>query len=128
MTDHIEAKTAAQLAIDRADDDLRTLSLSIHEHPELAFQEHHAHGLLAAYLEQRGFEVTCSAYDLPTSFRAVAGSGEPVVALLCEYDALPDMGHACGHNLIAITGVAAGMAVRNAIGEGDGKVVVLGTP
>lgn len=107
---------------------LRTLSLAIHERPELRFEEQHAHGLLCDFLETRGFAVERGAYALPTAFRAVRGSGNPTVAVLCEYDALPDIGHACGHNLIAAAGVAAGLALADALEPGEGTVVVLGTP
>jgi amidohydrolase len=128
MTDLTALKEAAQRTIDQISEDLRTLSLSIHGIPELGFKEHHAHQVLTDYLDQSGFAVTRGAYDLPTAFRAEAGSGTPVVAVLCEYDALPEIGHACGHNLMAMTGVAAGMALKETIGEGHGTVVVLGTP
>ena len=128
MTDLAALKAAAQRTIDQLSEDLRAISLSIHGKPELGFQEHHAHRVLADYLEDNGFAVTRGAYDMPTAFRAVAGSGAPVVAVLCEYDALPEIGHACGHNLMAMTGVAAGMALKEAIGEGNGTVLVLGSP
>ncbi len=128
MTDLAALKEAAQRAIDQISEDLRATSLSIHGNPELGFQEHHAHRVLTDYLEQNGFAVTRGAYEMPTAFRAVAGNGEPTVAVLCEYDALPEIGHACGHNLIAVTGVAAGMAVKEVVGEENGTVVVLGSP
>jgi metal-dependent amidase/aminoacylase/carboxypeptidase family protein len=121
-------KAEAQLVIDRISDELREISLSIHSNPELGFEEHDAHRLLTAYLERQGFAVSRGAYDMPTAFLAVAGSGAPVVAVLCEYDALPEIGHACGHNLIAIAGLAAGTAVKELIENGNGTVVVLGTP
>ncbi|HVC30247.1 MAG TPA: M20 family metallopeptidase [Steroidobacteraceae bacterium] len=122
------AKAAAQHAIDQISEDLRAISLSIHDRPELGFEEHHAHQVLTDYLEQNGFAVTRGAYEMPTAFRAVAGSGEPTVAVLCEYDALPEIGHACGHNLIAINGIATATALKEVIGEGAGTIVVLGSP
>jgi amidohydrolase len=129
LADDIEqARAAALAAIDTADGDLRDLSLDIHAHPELAHEEHHAHEVLTDFLEQRGFAVERGAHGLPTAFRAVAGSGDPTVAVLCEYDALPGIGHACGHNLIATSGVATGLALAEVLGEGDGTVVVIGTP
>ena len=90
----------------------------------------HAHEALAGYLEGAGFEVERGAHGLETSFRAASGSGGPVVAALCEYDALPEIGHACGHNLIAIAGVAIGLGVRAALREAEvgGTVLVLGAP
>ncbi len=129
LADDIEqARASALAAIDAANGDLRDLSLEIHSHPELAYEEHHAHEVLTNFLEGRGFAVERAAHGLPTAFRAVAGSGDPTVAVLCEYDALPGIGHACGHNLIATSGVATGLALAEVLGEGDGTVVVLGTP
>jgi amidohydrolase len=115
-------------AIEGASDDLRGISLSIHGKPELNFEEEHAHAVLTDYLEGKGFAVTRGAYGLPTAFRAEAGSGKPTVAVLCEYDALPGIGHACGHNLIAASGVAVGLALKEAVAPGEGTVVVLGSP
>lgn len=115
-------------AIDAEDELLRDLSLEIHGHPELAFSEHHAHAVLTDFLGARSFEVTRGAFGLPTAFRAVAGSGTPVVAILCEYDALPTIGHACGHNLIAMSGVAAALGVQAALKPGAGTLIVLGSP
>ena len=82
------------------------------------------------YLEHAGFEVERSAHGLDTSFRALAGDGGPVIAALCEYDALPAIGHACGHNLIAIAGVAVGLGLRAAlrVAEIEGTVLVIGAP
>jgi Xaa-Arg dipeptidase len=123
-----QARATAVAAIDAADGELRDLSLDIHSHPELAYEEVHAHEVLTAFLEERGFQVERGAYGLPTAFRATAGSGGPTVAVLSEYDALPGIGHACGHNLIATSGVAAGLAAAEVLGEGDGTIVVIGTP
>ena len=128
MTDLSAQKATARRAIEEASEDLRALSLDIHAHPELNFQEHHAHDLVTAFLEERGFTVERSAYGLETAFAATAGSGPATIAVLCEYDALPEIGHACGHNLIAASGVAAALGMKAALGDGDGAVVVLGTP
>jgi len=128
LSDIEQARATAVAAIDAADGELRDLSLDIHSHPELAYEEVHAHEVLTAFLEERGFEVERGAYGLPTAFRATAGSGGPTVAVLSEYDALPGIGHACGHNLIATSGVAAGLAAAEVLGEGDGTIVVIGTP
>ena len=90
------------------------------------YNEHHAHELLTNHLEGQGFTVERK-YHLETAFRATVGSGSPHVAVLCEYDALPGIGHACGHNLIAEVGVAAGLgikAVMEAAGVPLGKVCV----
>ncbi|MFQ5382598.1 MAG: M20 family metallopeptidase, partial [Dehalococcoidia bacterium] len=123
-----DAYETARRAIDDEAPSLRELSLGIHARPELNFEEFQAHDDLAGYLERRGFRVERHAYEMATAFEAVAGSGEPTIAVMCEYDALPGIGHACGHNLIAMTGVAVGLALKNALGEGRGKVVVLGSP
>lgn len=91
--------------IDAKAKDLQTLSLKIWEKPELGYEEHFAHGILSDFFEEQGFEVTRH-YTLPTAFRAVFGGDPagPTVAVLCEYDALPGIGHGCGHNLIAVAG------------------------
>lgn len=129
MARSLEArKESARKVVDRVSDELRAISLSIHGKPELNFEEHHAHAELTGYLEGNGWEVERGAYGMPTAFRAVAGSGGPTVAVICEYDALPGIGHACGHNLIAVAGLATGMALKQSLGEGEGTVVVLGSP
>lgn len=127
-TDLARLKKDAQGVIDGASASLRSLSLSIHEHPELNFEEHHAHAELTRYLEAKGFDVTRSAYGMDTAFAAVAGRGEPTIAVICEYDALPGIGHACGHNLIAVCGVAAGLALKEVLPAGAGTVLILGSP
>ncbi|MEX0783459.1 MAG: M20 family metallopeptidase [Dehalococcoidia bacterium] len=121
-------RAAITSTIDRASAGLRELSLAIHSRPELNFEEHQAHALLTDYLAAAGFAVTRGAYDLPTAFRATAGAGSPTIAVFCEYDALPGIGHACGHNLIAISGVATALALKEALGSGEGTVLVLGSP
>ena len=121
-------KTAARRAVDDASPRLREISLDIHSHPELDFKEHHAHGVLTDYLSRAGFSVTPGACGMATAFTAVAGSGSPVIAVLCEYDALPGIGHACGHNLIAVSGLAAGVALKRALAAGAGTIIVMGTP
>ena len=123
-----DLKAKAQRAIDSADADLRSLSLDIHAHPELNFAERHAHDLLTDLFERRGFAVERGVYGITTAFRATVGRGAPTIAVLCEYDALPKIGHACGHNLIAASGVAAGLGLQAAWEEGRGTVLVLGTP
>jgi amidohydrolase len=128
LSDMEQARATAVAAIDAANGELRDLSLDIHSNPELAYEEVYAHDVLTGFLEGRGFQIERGAYGMPTAFRAVAGSGEPTVAVLCEYDALPGIGHACGHNLIATSGVAAGLAAAEVLGEGDGTIVVIGTP
>ena len=123
-----EIKGLIQADIDFQREELIALSRRIHENPELGFHEVQAEEWLTAFLEKSGFVVERGIYDLPTAFRAGYGTGEPVIALLAEYDALPELGHACGHNLIAAASVGAGIAARRAVDRFGGKVVVIGTP
>jgi amidohydrolase len=128
MVDLDEKKGRIRDVIEAHAAELEAVSLGIHGRPELNFHEYHAHDLLAGFLENKGFMVARGAYEMPTAFCAVAGSGSPTIAVLCEYDALPEIGHACGHNLIAASGVAAGLALKDALGEGNGTIIVLGSP
>jgi amidohydrolase len=115
--------------VERMRGDLLRLSREIHARPELAFEEHYASGLLVAALRGAGLEVTEGAYGLPTAFAAEFGAASgPCVAVLAEYDALPEIGHACGHNLIAVSGVGAGLALAALGARLPGRVRVLGTP
>ena len=117
-------------AIDSVREELIDVSLDIHAHPELGNEEHHAAEVLTGFLDGHGFEVERPVAGIGTAFRAVAaGSSDgPVVAILAEYDALPDIGHGCGHNLIAQSAVGAGIGAQAALDGMDGTVVVLGTP
>ena len=113
---------------DRADV-LLEISHSIHEHPELGYEEHHAHDLLAGVLEDEGFDVERGAAGMDTAFVASAGRGPgPTIGIFCEYDALPEIGHACGHNVIGSAGLGAGLAAATVAEELGGRVVVLGSP
>jgi amidohydrolase len=103
-------------------------SHQIHEHPELNYEEHFAHDLLTRLLEAEGLTPERGAFGLDTAFAARAGSEGPTVAVLCEYDALPGIGHACGHNIIATAGLGAALAAAALADEVGGQVVVLGTP
>ena len=124
-------KQIACEAIDSQISDLKTLSRDIWDHPELCFEEKYAHKRITEFLEERGFSVERS-FKLETAFRArprdvqSKGAESPNVAVLCEYDALPEIGHACGHNLIATVGVAASLGIQAALRssefEGSGKV------
>jgi metal-dependent amidase/aminoacylase/carboxypeptidase family protein len=115
-------------AIERERDALVDLSRFIHAHPEIALQEVRSSRACADFLEDRGFIVERGIADLPTAFRAGAGSGGSVVAYLAEYDALPGLGHGCGHNLIALAGVGAGVGLRAVVDEIGGACLVFGTP
>lgn len=114
--------------IDRRADQLLQVAHDIHATPELCFEEHVAHGILTDALEQSGLPVTRSAYDLPTAFDCRVGTEGPTVAVLCEYDALPGIGHACGHNIIAAAGLGAALALAPLADELGGRLAVLGTP
>jgi len=104
------------------------LSLNIHDNPELGFEEEKASAWLTSYLEDSGFHVERGIAGLATAFRATYGQGNPRIALLAEYDALPKIGHGCGHNIIAASAVGAAVASKSIIDQLGGSVVVLGTP
>jgi amidohydrolase len=114
--------------VDALADELVSVSRDIHAHPELAFEERHAAEVLTATLERHGLDVTRGAYGLDTAFEATAGTAGPLVVVCCEYDALPGIGHACGHNVIAAAGLGAGLAAAALADEAGGRVRVLGTP
>jgi len=107
---------------------LRNLSLKIHSNPELGFKEVKAAAWLTQYLEKNGFSVERGVCELPTAFRGSYGKGKPAIALVAEYDALPHLGHACGHNLIAGGSVGAAVAAKAAIDRLGGSLQVIGTP
>src|SRR5438046_5472922 len=117
-------------AVDRLSDELDALSKKIHDNPELAYQEIKACAWLSEFLGKHGFKVEQGVGGVETAFRATIETGEgPTIAILCEYDALPGIGHACGHNVIATAGVGAGAALaalRDKLPKG--RVHVLGTP
>lgn len=124
--------------IDRLSGELREISLFIWDNPELAFEEHKAHDRLVAFMVAHGFRVTPHYRGLATAWRAefgVAGAGTTtgggrVIGLQSEMDALPKMGHACGHNLIAVSGIAVALGLKAAmVAHGiAGRIVLLGTP
>ncbi|CAG8468880.1 11186_t:CDS:10 [Ambispora leptoticha] len=128
-------------AIDAISDELHEISLKIHDNPELSLDENFAHKILTDYLETKGFIVKRHAYGLKTAFRAEFENTTDqniddevkkgrTISFNSEYDALPGIGHACGHNLIAISGVGAAYGVKCAIEtlKIPGKVVLFGTP
>lgn len=123
-----ELKAAAAGEISARYRTLADLSRKLHDNPEIAFQENQAAGWLTEYLEGEGFAVEKGICELPTAFRGKYGSGKPVIAILAEYDALPKLGHACGHNLIATGAVAAGVAAKRVVDELGGSIMVFGTP
>ncbi|MBP5531444.1 MAG: amidohydrolase [Lentisphaeria bacterium] len=111
--------------------DLEVLARDIWEHPETAFKEKYSAERLARFLEERDFAVTRAWLDVPTAFTTDFANGDgPVFGIAAEYDALPAVGHGCGHNLIATAAVAATLAVREAMREASipGTIRLLGTP
>jgi len=122
-------KRAAIEAIDHLEPQLLEVSHQIHQHPELAFEEHRAAALLVDTLRKGDLEVEAGAYGLETAFATEFGAASgPTVALLAEYDALPEIGHACGHNLIATAALGAGLALSTLRDRLPGRIRVLGTP
>jgi amidohydrolase len=108
---------------------LTELSEDLHAHPELAMAEFHAAERLTELLDKEGFDVERGVAGLPTAFVGAVGQGAPVIAFLCEYDALPGVGHGCGHNLIAAGGLGAALALHRALGEDfAGTIRCIGTP
>lgn len=122
--------SALDAAVDACAPELDALARELHAHPELRFEEHRAAAAIAGLLERHGHEVERGLADMPTSFRARAGQegGGPRIAILAEYDALPEIGHACGHNLIAAGAVGAFLAAARVVARVGGTVELLGTP
>jgi amidohydrolase len=126
--DIVKLKAAIAKEIDSQAPQLGVLSRNIHDNPETAMQERRACAWLVAFLKKNGFNVTKGVAGMPTAFKAVYGKGKPVIGFLAEYDALPKMGHACGHNLIATSAVAAGLGAKLAVDKCGGCIMVFGTP
>ena len=108
--------------------ELIQLSLNIHDNPELGFEEEKASAWLTSYLEDNEFHIERGIAGLATAFRATYGQGSPSIAMLAEYDALPEIGHGCGHNIIATSAVGAAVASKSIIDQSGGSVLVMGTP
>jgi amidohydrolase len=121
-------KAAARERLEKVRDDLIGLSHRIHAHPELGYEEELASGWLCDYLDGAGFDVTKGACDIPTAFVGRAGSGPLHIAICAEYDCLPGIGHACGHNVIAAMGVGAGVALKDLVDDAGITLDVVGTP
>ncbi len=122
------AAAGVEDATNRRRGDLVELSHAIHSEPELAFDEHRSCAKTQALAAERGFEITASPAGLDTAFRAEFGSGPLVIGICAEYDALPGLGHACGHNIIAASAVGAALALADVADDLGLKVVLLGTP
>ena len=123
-------KDSIAQAVDRLADELDALSRRIHDHPELAYQEVQACGWLSEFLAKQGFKVEQGVGGVDTAFRGTIETGEgPTIAILCEYDALPGIGHACGHNIIATSGAGAGAGLAAVASRlPKGRIQVIGTP
>src|SRR5881392_1972428 len=124
----MDARAAVRERVAASRDRLVALSHRIHAHPELAFEEERASTWCAEALDAAGFTVERGACDLPTAFVARAGSGPLHLALCAEYDCLPGIGHACGHNMIAAISLGAGIALAQVADDIGLTVDVIGTP
>ncbi len=127
-----DVKARIATAVEAARDEIIDLSHRIHADPEPAFEERHASAWVAEVLRRHGFEVEHPAGSLATAVRAVRrgarGGGGPRIGILAEYDALPGLGHGCGHNTMAASGVGAAIALASIADELPGEIVFLGTP
>jgi amidohydrolase len=122
------ASISVEDAVNRRCDDLVELSHSIHAEPELAFAEHRSCAKTQALVAEYGFEITAAPGGLDTAFRADYGSGPLIIGICAEYDALPGIGHACGHNIIAASAVGTALALAEVADELGLTVALLGTP
>ncbi|MGD2101180.1 MAG: M20 family metallopeptidase [Acidimicrobiia bacterium] len=121
-------KESATAAFDVVYEDLREISRWLYDNPEIQYEEYESSAKLAGYLADHGFQVNHPTHDLDTAFEANVGSSGPRVVICCEYDALPEIGQACGHNIIATAAVGAGIAMAGLVDELGIRVTVLGTP
>ncbi|MCI0476324.1 MAG: M20 family metallopeptidase [Anaerolineales bacterium] len=130
MTNISDLKQRAIKNVDAARDELIQLSSTIHANPELAFKEFKSSALLCDALEKHGLKVERGIGGLETAFRAEARGSRScaTIAILAEYDALPELGHACGHNIIGTAAIGAGIALKPLMSEIPGRVLVIGTP
>jgi amidohydrolase len=124
----MDAKEQAQQRYQEIDADLRAMSRWLYENPELSYQEHESSARLAEFLAGHGFAVEHPAYGIDTAFVARAGSSGPEVIICAEYDGLPGVGQACGHNVIATAALGAGLALQPLAESLGFRVTVLGTP
>jgi len=124
----MDAKSAARERFESSRDELIGLSHRIHGHPELGFEEEKSSSWLCESLDAAGFAVEKGICDLPTAFRASVGSGPLHIGICAEYDSLPGIGHACGHNIIAASAVGAALAAAKVADEVGLTVSVIGTP
>lgn len=123
-----DAKKAVLDHVDRIKGEVTTIAEDLYRFPETGLKEFRTSALLAGILQREGFAVEKGIAGLESAFRASWGTGTPAIAILAEMDALPDMGHACGHNIIAAAAIGAALALRQALTEEIARIVVLGTP
>jgi len=128
MTDVEALKQAVCDRVDALAPRLIHASRAIHARPELNYEEHYAHQVLTDLLEEQGIVPVRHAHGLATAFDSVVGTSGPTVAVFCEYDALPGVGHACGHNVIATAGLGAGLAAAVVAEQAGGRLRIMGTP
>ncbi|KAI1620705.1 amidohydrolase [Exophiala viscosa] len=126
----VELKDLVDESLEKLTQELWEVNHQIWSNPELGFQEHKAHDTICDFLEKQGFSVTRHAYGIPTAFEARSGQGGRLVGFNAEYDALPNIGHACGHNLIATSGLAGFLALSHTLKMQNipGRTQLLGTP
>ena len=129
-TEHATLRAEIDAAVDAVGPTLLNVSHAIHERPELAFEEHFACQTLTKALRDHALPVETGVYSLETAFETTINPDHsgPTVAVLAEYDALPDIGHACGHNIIATTALGAALALNTVASQLPGRVKLLGTP
>lgn len=124
----MDHKKTAEDAFDEVAPELTEINRWLYDNPEIGHQEHNSSARLVEFLGSQGFEVEYPAYGLDTAFAAKTGSSGPEVVICAEYDALPEVGHACGHNIIATAAMGAGVAIKGLADELGVRVTVLGTP
>src|ERR1700679_149679 len=125
---HMDAKAGARERFEAAEQGLIDLSHRIHAHPELGFEEERAAQWMCETMADAGFAVERGVCGMPTAFVARAGSGPLHIAICAEYDCLPGIGHACGHNIIAASSVGAAIAAAKVADEVGLTITLLGTP
>lgn len=121
-------KAAATQSFESVEPELQEISRWMYHNPEVAYEERQSSARIAEFLSSHGFAVTYPAYGLETAFEATVGSSGPRVVICCEYDALPGVGHACGHNIIATAAAGAGVALAPLAEQLGVRITVLGTP
>ena len=121
-------KSKVKKDLDRLISSLQVVSDWLYENPELGFEEYKTSEYLIGYLDSHGLEVKSPVGGLDTAFSTTLGSSGPLVVLCVEYDALPEIGHACGHNIIATASIGAGLALKELVDDLKIRVKILGTP